>query len=87
VLAAKNGVEALRVFDEHGADIDLLITDMRMPYLGGSELVATLHERRATLKCLCISAYAMDASLGLPVLAKPFSRKHLLEAVEQVLRA
>jgi hypothetical protein len=29
----------------------------------------------------------MDASLGLPVLAKPFSRKHLLEAVEQVLRA
>jgi two-component system cell cycle sensor histidine kinase/response regulator CckA len=87
VLAAKNGFEALRVFDERGADIDLLITDMRMPYIGGSELIAALQARRATLKCLCITGYAVDAELGLPLLAKPFSRTELLRSVRQVLAA
>ena len=87
VLPAKNGVEALRVFDERGADIDLLITDMRMPYLGGSELIDALQARRATLKCLCISGYAVDARLRWPTLAKPFSRKDLLQSVEQILAA
>src|SRR5689334_21923405 len=66
VLAATNGYEALKVFDQRGDDIDLLITDMCMPYIGGSELIAALRARRSTLKCLCISSYAMDAELGLP---------------------
>jgi CheY-like chemotaxis protein len=87
VLAAKNGYEALRVFDERGADVDLLITDMRMPYLGGSELIAALQARRATLKCLCISAYPVDADAHLTVLAKPFSRTDLLQSVRQLLAA
>jgi CheY-like chemotaxis protein len=87
VLAAQNGFEALRVFDEQGADIDLLITDMRMPYIGGSELIAALQARRASLKCLCITGYATDVSLGLPLLPKPFSRKDLLQSVRDVLAA
>jgi CheY-like chemotaxis protein len=87
VLPANNGFEALRVFDEHGADIDMLITDMRMPYLGGTELIAALQARRATLKCLCITAYAVDANLGLPILPKPFTRRDLLSTVQQVLAA
>ena len=87
VLPAKNGFEALHVFDQHGADIDMLITDMRMPYIGGVELVAALHARRATLKCLGISAYAMHEDPGVPVLPKPFSRRQLLQAVQQLLVA
>src|SRR4030095_4106184 len=63
VLAAKNGYEALEVSDRRGADIDLVITDMCMPYIGGSELIAALQARRATLKCLCITAFAMDREL------------------------
>jgi CheY-like chemotaxis protein len=85
VLAAKNGYEALDVFDRRGADIDLVITDMCMPYIGGSELIAALQARRATLKCLCITAYAMDRELGLPLLRKPFTRHELLQTVQAVL--
>lgn len=87
VLPAKNGFEALRVFEEHGADIDLLITDMRMPYIGGSELIAALHARRATLKCLGISGYQVQVEPGLTVLAKPFSRRELIQSVQQLLAA
>jgi CheY-like chemotaxis protein len=87
VLAAKNGFEALRVFEQYGADIDLLITDMRMPYIGGSELIAALHARRATLKCLGISGYQVQVEPGLTILAKPFSRRELIQSVQQVLAA
>ena len=87
VLPAKNGFEALRVFDEHGADIDMLITDMRMPYIGGSELIAALQARRSTLKCLAISGYAVQGPPGLTVLSKPFSRRELIESVQQLLAA
>ena len=85
VLAAKNGYEALQVFDKRGCDIDLLITDMCMPYIGGTELIAALQARRASLKCLCITAYAMDRELGLPLLHKPFSCQELLQRVHDVL--
>src|SRR4051812_26952640 len=74
LFAARNGFEVLRVFEEQGAAIDLVITEMRMPYLGGSELISALQAARPSLKCLCITAYAVDRDLGLPVLAKPFSR-------------
>jgi len=85
VLATKDGYEALQVFDKRASDIDLLITDMCMPYIGGTELIAALQARRASLKCLCITAYADDYELGLPLLRKPFSREELLDSVQDVL--
>ena len=87
VLPAKNGVEALRVFEEHGSEIDMLITDMRMPYVDGTELIAALQARRSGLKCLCISGYAVQAETGMPILSKPFSRRELLQSVQRVLAA
>ena len=86
VFAATNGYEALQVFDQRGSDIDLLITDMCMPYIGGSELIAALQARCATLKCLCITACGMDRDLGLPLLEKPFTRGELLRSVHDVLQ-
>ena len=85
VLPARNGSEALKVFEERGADIDMVITDMRMPYIGGSDLIATLQARNATLKWLCITGYAANSSLGLPLLLKPFSRHDLLRTVREIL--
>ena len=87
VLPARTGFEALHLFEAHGPDIDMVITDMRMPYIGGSELIAALQARRATLKCLCITAPGAAPDLDLPVLPKPFSRRDLLATVEQVLAA
>lgn len=87
VFEARNGREAVKVFDQHGAAIDLLLTDMRMPYMGGAELAQQLRSRRMTLKLICISGYpgAIDSDLASDFLAKPFSRDDLLSKVREVL--
>jgi two-component system cell cycle sensor histidine kinase/response regulator CckA len=87
VFEARNGQEALKVFDEHGDAIDLLLTDMRMPYMGGGELAQVLRSRRKTLKLICISGYpgAVESELTEDFLAKPFSREDLLAKVREVL--
>lgn len=87
VYEARNGQEAVKVFDQHGDAIDLLLTDMRMPYMGGAELAHQLRSRRLTLKLICISGYpgTIDADLASDFLAKPFSRDDLLNKVREVL--
>jgi two-component system, cell cycle sensor histidine kinase and response regulator CckA len=87
VYEARNGQEALQVFDQHGDSIDLLLTDMRMPYMGGAELAQHLRARRRTLKLLCVSGYpnVSDTALTADFLAKPFSRDDLLSKVREVL--
>lgn len=87
VHEARNGQEAMKVFDQHGESIHLLLTDMKMPYMGGAELAHQLRARRRTLKLLCISGYAgnLDAELAVDFLAKPFSREELLRKVREVL--
>jgi CheY-like chemotaxis protein len=87
VYEARNGQEAVKLFDVHGDGIDMLLTDMRMPYMGGAELAHQLRGRRRTLKLLCISGYpgGVDAELAVDFLAKPFSRDDLLKKVREVL--
>ena len=87
VFQASNGNEALQVFDEQGQDIALVITDMRMPYVGGGELIAELQARRQSLKCLCMSGYAQASDVTVPLLKKPFSRGELLGKVRSILSA
>jgi two-component system cell cycle sensor histidine kinase/response regulator CckA len=87
VHEARNGQEALKVFDQHGDSVDLLLTDMRMPFMGGAELATQLRTRRGTLKLLCISGYAGGNELEFSgdFLAKPFSRDQLLAKVREIL--
>ncbi len=87
VYEARNGQEALKLFDQYGDAIDLLLTDMRMPYMGGAELAQHLRARRRTLKLICVSGYpgALDPDMTADFLAKPFSRDDLLKKVREVL--
>jgi two-component system, cell cycle sensor histidine kinase and response regulator CckA len=87
VHEARNGQEAVKMFDQHGETIDLLLTDMRMPFMGGAELARQLRTRRESLKLLCISGYAGGSELEFSedFLAKPFSRDQLLAKVREVL--
>jgi CheY-like chemotaxis protein len=87
VHEARNGQEAMKLFDQHADTIDMLLTDMRMPYMGGAELAHQLRARRRSLKLLCISGYPgnLDADLATDFLAKPFSRDDLLRKVREVL--
>jgi CheY-like chemotaxis protein len=87
VYEARNGQEALKMFDQHGDSIDLLLTDLRMPYMGGAELAQHLRARRKSLKLIAISGYAgtTEQDLEADFLAKPFSRDDLLAKVREVL--
>jgi two-component system cell cycle sensor histidine kinase/response regulator CckA len=87
VLEARNGAEALQLFDEAGTSIDLLVTDLRMPYVDGRELASTLVARQPGLRILFVSGYASDVELGpnTALLQKPFVRADLLHAVRSLL--
>ena len=87
VHEARNGQEAMKVFDQYGDTIDLLLTDMRMPYMGGAELAKHLRSRSSALKLICVSGYpaGADPDLTSDFLAKPFSREDLLTKVREVL--
>ena len=87
VIEATNGQEAIRTFDEQGDAIDMVLTDMRMPFMGGAQLLKELRSRRSTLKMLCISGFAGATELEFDgdFLVKPFSREDLLRKVREIL--
>jgi PAS domain S-box-containing protein len=92
VLEAEDGMDALAVSRAHAGAVDLLVTDVVMPNLGGRELAVRLREERPGLRVLFMSGYASDVrelgelagSTG-DLLRKPFSLKELVKRVEAAL--
>jgi len=94
VVTAANGAEALEVFAARRQDIDLLITDLVMPAMGGRELARQCSALRDTLKVIYLSGYTRDSLLsqqtfeeGTEFIEKPFTRDAILERIARVLRA
>ena len=92
VYAAKDGVEALDVFREHGGEIQLLITDLMMPRMDGIELKKRIAALRADVKFLFMSGYAEQvleqhpgALEGIAFLEKPFLPEELAAKVGELL--
>jgi two-component system, OmpR family, response regulator len=84
VIEARHGKEATAAFAEYGHAIDLVVTDVRMPYQSGIELIATLRASRP-VKVLYITAYSDEPIKHEAHLIKPFYRDTFIEAVRQVL--
>ena len=94
VLAAEDGARALEVARGHAGTIDLVITDVVMPNLGGREMAARLAAARPGLPFLFISGYPDGAPEAQDVggqtgdfLSKPFAPDQLLARVRALLRA
>jgi CheY-like chemotaxis protein len=92
VLEARNGIEAIDVEKKHGGPIDLLVTDVVMPEMSGSQLVQVLQPRQPRMKVLYTSGYPNDAIVrhGLslardPFLPKPFSAVSLPQKIREIL--
>jgi CheY-like chemotaxis protein len=92
VLEAVNGDEALQIANRHKGKIDLLLTDVVMPQIGGKELYDQLKPMRADLKVLFTSGYTETAILhqgelppGVAFLQKPFSPIFLTHKVREIL--
>lgn len=93
VLKASNGAEALRIAEAGSvSDIDLLLTDVIMPVMGGREIADRLTSMRPDLKVLFTSGYTDDTIARQGVLRpgtafthKPFSPSELARKVREVL--
>ncbi len=92
VLAAANGEEALDLAAQHCGPIHLLVTDLIMPGLSGTQLARRVGDQRPDCRVLFISGYSNDAisrqgalAPGASFLQKPFTRMELLQQVSRLL--
>ena len=95
VFVAENGREALQVLaDQPGLVVDLLLTDVVMPEMGGKELVEKLRPLSPNTKVIYCSGYTEDAifhsgglEAGVYFLQKPYTVAAVARKVRDVLAA
>ena len=92
VLEAASGDEAAELVADPATRIDLLLTDVMMPEMGGPDLVRVLRADRPQLRVICMSGHAEDAfrreigdARDIHFVAKPFSLAQLAVKVKEVL--
>ena len=90
VLEAGDGVEALEIFRVSKQRIELVITDIRMPRMTGTDLAHSIRSDAPTLPLILVSGEGapvdiIDPGNGVLFIEKPFAPKVLLEAASQFL--
>jgi len=91
VLTARHGVEALEQMRKYDESIDVVVTDVVMPEMGGRELIERLRQQRGDLAVLYITGYTNDIGMldevratDARLLEKPFTAGALAEAVAEL---
>ena len=92
VLTATNGEEALQQFTEHKNEIELVVTDMSMPGINGTDLLAALRTQSPNLKVIIMTGHFLDTD-ALSIqghrptrrVAKPIGLDKLIQIVEEIL--
>ncbi len=92
VFAAQNGAEALTLYQEHQASIDLVITDLGMPGISGEELFRRLTKINSSVKVMLSSGYLDSGTeerllaMGFKkLLAKPYRLAEIQAAIRSLL--
>jgi two-component system cell cycle sensor histidine kinase/response regulator CckA len=92
VFAAADPHEAIALASQHGASIDLVVSDVVMPHSDGPTVIRRIREEHPRLKALLMSGYAGDALPKIdsiegefPFLAKPFTVMALARKIREVL--
>ncbi len=89
VIEARDGIEALALFEKHGDLIDVLLTDLVMPGMTGQELVERVTAKRTDIKIVCMSGYTRASVAqgdGIVFLPKPFTVDSLAAAVRRAIQ-
>ena len=93
VLEAEHGAAALAQCESHDGEIDLVVSDIVMPTMGGREMAERLHAMRPHSRVLFVSGFTDDEVLrqgiiinGSAYLQKPFSPASLVAKIGELLR-
>jgi CheY-like chemotaxis protein len=91
-LMAQDGEEALRLYNQHAAEIDLVLSDLRMPKMDGIELARQLAALDPNVKLVLSTGYASDeqrqAVEAVKIdgwIRKPYSIEQLMGLINQLL--
>jgi CheY-like chemotaxis protein len=94
VASCSDGAEAVRYYQQHSAEVDLVILDMIMPGLNGRECFSEMKKIRPDVRALIVSGYAVDGDAektlrdgAIQFLRKPFTTAILAAAVAEALGA
>jgi len=92
LLTAENGKEALQIFQKKRGNIQLLLTDVIMPVMGGKELAEKLLKKNPNLKVLYFSGYTDNAIAhhgvledGVEFIQKPYTHTELARRIREIL--
>ncbi|WP_439865293.1 response regulator [Pseudomonas antarctica] len=87
VVEAEDAELALKVFEDSGRVIDLMMTDVGLPDMDGKQLATKVRELRPALPILFASGYAESVEMpeGMQMIAKPFSIDQLRDKVKSML--
>lgn len=86
VLSAANGLEAVALLRSFSSQIDLVITDLKMPVMDGFEFVRIIQHDQPDARIMCMTAYSdHPCPPGTTLLPKPFRLDQLREAVDRVM--
>jgi CheY-like chemotaxis protein len=86
VLESSDAESALRLIEGHSGQLDLIITDLTMPGIGGRELAEVLSVFRPDLRVLAMTGFPerIIPDRRLPLLGKPFTLDSLREAIRSM---
>jgi DNA-binding NtrC family response regulator len=94
VLQAKNAGEAMLICQQFPSAIHLMLTDVVMPMMSGTQLAKRLTETRPSMKVLCMSGFTDDVVIhhglidsNLAFIQKPVTPEGLLSKVRSVVAA
>ena len=95
VLEAKDGGDAVALAEQYKGTIDVVLTDVVMPHIGGSEVARKLAAARPEIKVIFMSGYtegglespASENGPGAALLQKPFELDRLAAKIREVLEA
>ena len=94
VRIAENGRDALQVYNQHHHQIDLILTDMVMPGMGGEEMMMILREHNPNLKFIVLSGYPLSDNFAawqkedLTIYCqKPITQEKLSQAISFMLHS
>ena len=91
VLEAEDGLEGLEVFRVWRGRIDVVITDIRMPRMKGTDLAILLRRESPSIPLIFVSGEPIPANINIPgngflFIEKPFAARVLLDAASRFLQ-